>query len=112
MRDLDFVKVARDIEHEGQMRALGRELCFEKSDLDKFEAANRSTGRVSFGGIKEMLLEWRRGVRPAEQPAELKMALLRAGMIHLADKFFSNVQCLEGIIKILYFQKIKRSNIY
>eukprot|EP00057_Strongylocentrotus_purpuratus_P025264 XP_011679738.1 PREDICTED: uncharacterized protein LOC105445647 [Strongylocentrotus purpuratus] len=83
--------VARDIESDNQMCAIGRELGFSESVLDRFAASNRIEGMVTCKGNTDMLFEWRQEVVPSELPFRLKKALRQAGLVFLAEKHFSDI---------------------
>ncbi|XP_030832953.1 uncharacterized protein LOC105439230 [Strongylocentrotus purpuratus] len=83
--------LARDIESDDQMCALGRELGFSESVLDRFAASNRKEGMVTCKGNTDMLFEWRQEVVPSELPFRLKKALRQAGLVFLAEKHFPDI---------------------
>eukprot|EP00057_Strongylocentrotus_purpuratus_P025263 XP_011679737.1 PREDICTED: uncharacterized protein LOC105445646 [Strongylocentrotus purpuratus] len=83
--------VARDIESDDQMCALGRELGFSEGVLDRFAASNRIEGMVTCKGNTDMLFEWRQEVVPSELPFRLKKALRQAGLVFLAERHFPDI---------------------
>ena len=88
--------VAKAIESDDQMRALGRELGFSERFLDRFAASNRIEGMITYKGNTDMLFEWRQEVVPSELPFRLKKALRKAGLVFLAAKHFPDILQPEG----------------
>ena len=88
--------LARDIESDEQMYALGRKLGFSESVLDRFAASNRIEGKITCKGNTDMLFEWRQEVVPSELPFRLKKTLRQAGLVFLAEKHFPYTLQPEG----------------
>ncbi|XP_041464597.1 uncharacterized protein LOC121415460 [Lytechinus variegatus] len=83
--------LARAIENDAQLHALGRELGFRKVELDRFSASNMTEGTVTCKGNTDMLYEWRQRVIPSEIPTRLKKALRQSGLVFLAEKYFPDI---------------------
>eukprot|EP00057_Strongylocentrotus_purpuratus_P007335 XP_011661809.1 PREDICTED: uncharacterized protein LOC105437200 [Strongylocentrotus purpuratus] len=68
---------------------LGYQLGFSHSAVEKYlDRADSSASSVSSSGFREMLLDWRRRVRPSEQVNKLRLALEKAGLSHTAEVLF------------------------
>nr|XP_054757384.1 uncharacterized protein LOC129263498 [Lytechinus pictus] len=62
-------------------RELGYQLGFSHSTVSKYlSRADSSASSVSGSGLKEMLQDWRRRVRPSEQVNKLRLCLEAAGL--------------------------------
>ena len=94
--DSTLRSLAKDIESDEQMCALGQELDFTEGSLDRFASSNRIEGKVTCKGSTDMLFEWRQGVVPLELPFRLKKALRQAGLVFLAEKYFPDIMQPEG----------------
>ncbi|XP_041467454.1 uncharacterized protein LOC121417785 [Lytechinus variegatus] len=70
-------------------RELGYKLGFSNSMVSKYlSRADSSASSVSGSGLKEMLQDWRRRVRPSEQVNELRLALEAAGLRRESEVIF------------------------
>ncbi|XP_063956564.1 uncharacterized protein LOC135154357 [Lytechinus pictus] len=70
-------------------RELGYKLGFSYSSVKKYLVRTDSSSRsVSRSALIEMLMDWRRCVRPSEQVEKLKLALDAAGLRHEAEIIF------------------------
>ncbi|XP_041461199.1 uncharacterized protein LOC121412455 [Lytechinus variegatus] len=70
-------------------RELGYKLGFSYSSVKKYLVRTESSARsVSRSALIEMLMDWRRCVRPSEQVEKLKLALDAAGLRHEAEILF------------------------
>ncbi|XP_071484006.1 NACHT, LRR and PYD domains-containing protein 12-like [Diadema antillarum] len=94
--DIFLSEIAKDIEGEQQVRALGSTLGFTSSDVQKFLSSSRAFGRVTCRGATDMLFKWRQRILPENQRVCLKRALVRAGLVFLADKHLADVAIVEG----------------
>ncbi|XP_041467448.1 uncharacterized protein LOC121417778 [Lytechinus variegatus] len=70
-------------------RELGYQLGFSHSTVSKYlSRADSSASNVSGSGLKEMLQEWRRRVRPSEQVKKFRLALEAAGLRRESEVIF------------------------
>ena len=93
--DLLF-KLAEDIDTGEQMEALGRTLGFKVAKINRYTAINRSEGRVTSKGTREMLFDWRQTVEPCDQQFRLEEALIDAKLVILADTYLKKTPDIRG----------------
>ncbi|XP_041467258.1 uncharacterized protein LOC121417588 [Lytechinus variegatus] len=68
---------------------LGYQLGFSYSSMEKYLVrADSSARNVSRSGLRDMLQDWRKCVRPSEQVQKLQLALEAVGLSHEAETIF------------------------
>nr|XP_054757098.1 uncharacterized protein LOC129263205 [Lytechinus pictus] len=73
-----------------EVSELGYQLGFSYSSMEKYLVrADSSARNVSRSGLKDMLQDWRKRVRPSEQVQKLRLALEAVGLSHEADIIIS-----------------------
>ena len=92
LSDKEVFDVAEDIESDAQIENLGVTLAFSRADINRYLGTNETLGSKTSKGSRMMLFHWRQTVRQRDQRASLKGALVRAGLVMIADQYFPDVQ--------------------
>ena len=92
LSDKEVFKVAEDIESDAQIENLGVALAFSRADINRYLGTNETLGSKTCIGSRMMLLDWRQTVRQRDQRAFFKGALVKAGLVMIADQYFPDVQ--------------------
>nr|XP_054754950.1 uncharacterized protein LOC129260959 [Lytechinus pictus] len=92
LSDDEVFNVAEDIESDAQIEALGAALMFSRADINRYLATNQVLGRKTSQGSRTMLFDWRQAMRLRDQRPSFKGALVRAGLVMIADQYFPDVQ--------------------
>ena len=82
--------VADCISNADQLEALGLKLGFEIPQIDRFRQTNLISGEVTTRGTKQMLRAWAEGVETSRQVETLRSALVRAGLVQIAEMCMSD----------------------
>eukprot|EP00057_Strongylocentrotus_purpuratus_P011815 XP_011666289.1 PREDICTED: uncharacterized protein LOC579263 [Strongylocentrotus purpuratus] len=92
LSDIEVFNVAEDIESDAQIENLGVALNFSRADINRYLGTNEVLGSKTSRGSRMMLFDWRQTVRQRDQRSSFKGALVRAGLVMIADQYFPDVQ--------------------
>ncbi|XP_030832954.1 uncharacterized protein LOC579263 [Strongylocentrotus purpuratus] len=92
LSDKEVFNVAEDIESDAQIENLGVALTFSRADINRYLGTNEILGSKTSRGSRMMLFDWRQTVRQRDQRSSFKGALVRAGLVMIADQYFPDVQ--------------------
>eukprot|EP00057_Strongylocentrotus_purpuratus_P005915 XP_011660389.1 PREDICTED: uncharacterized protein LOC105436498 [Strongylocentrotus purpuratus] len=92
LSDEEVFNVAEDIESDAQIENLGVALTFSRADINRYIGTNEILGSKTSRGSRMMLFDWRQTVRQRDQRSSFKEALVRAGLVMIADQYFPDVQ--------------------
>ena len=92
LSDEEVFNVAEDIESDAQIENLGVALTFSRADINRYLGTNEVLGSKTGRGSRMMLFDWRQTVRQRDQRSSFKGALVRAGLVMIADQYFPDVQ--------------------
>ena len=88
--------IADDIETEEKVERLGRELGFKQAAINRYLATNKMRGKMTAEGTRDMLFAWRESTSVGRHVVTMRRALVRSGLVLLADKYLGVSPMFHG----------------